>query len=229
MQEPYWLKQDELSFPDPEHALAEPNGLLAVGGDLSRDRLLLAYQSGIFPWYETGQPILWWSPDPRMVLVPDELHVSRSLKKLIRKKIFTVSFNQAFQSVIEGCANQRDKNRDGTWITEDMHQAYLDLHKAGWAHSVEVWENNELVGGLYGIAMGKIFFGESMFSKKDNASKIAFVYLVQVLKDKGFKLIDCQVSSLHLVTLGAKEMKRKNFMQNLRQDLSLNSKTIFSV
>ncbi len=228
MHEPYWLKQDDLSFPDPENALTEPNGLLAVGGDLSLERLLSAYKLGIFPWYEDGQPILWWSPDPRMVVFPDELHISKSLKKIINRKVFKVSFNQNFPAVILACANQRSKNRDGTWITDEIQQAYIHLHQAGWAHSVEVWDDNNLVGGLYGIALGKIFFGESMFNEQNNASKVAFVYLTQNLKNQNFKLIDCQVSSEHLASLGAKEIRREKFMQHLQENLNLNLKTAFS-
>lgn len=229
MHEPYWLKRDDLSFPDPQHALSEPNGLLAVGGDLSLERLLSAYKLGIFPWYEDGQPILWWSPEPRMVLFPDELHVSKSLEKTINKNALNVTFNQNFPAVILACATQRSKNRDGTWITEEMQQAYINLHEAGWAHSVEVWNDNDLVGGLYGIAMGKIFFGESMFNKQANASKRAFVHLVKSLKVKDFNLIDCQVSSEHLTSLGAREIKREKFMYYLQKDSTLNSKTVFSV
>lgn len=228
MHEPYWLQQDELSFPDPELALDEPNGLLAIGGDLSLERLRAAYSLGIFPWYESGQPILWWSPNPRMVLFPDELHVSKSLKKLISKNIYKVSFNLNFPAVILACANQRSKNRNGTWITDEMQQAYINLHNAGWAHSVEVWNDKKLVGGLYGIAMGKTFFGESMFSKQDNASKIAFFYLVKNLKDHNFNLIDCQVSNPHLARLGGREIKRESFIKHLKADLNLNSKTVFS-
>ena len=228
MHEPYWLKQDDLSFPDPENALTEPNGLLAVGGDLSLERLLSAYKLGIFPWYEDGQPILWWSPDPRMVVFPDELHISKSLKKIINRKVFKVSFNQNFPAVILACANQRSKNRDGTWITDEIQQAYIHLHQAGWAHSVEVWDDNNLVGGLYGIALGKIFFGESMFNEQNNASKVAFVYLTQNLKNQNFKLIDCLVSSEHLASLGAKEIRREKFMQHLQENLNLNLKTAFS-
>lgn len=228
MHEPYWLQQDDLSFPDPELALNEPNGLLAIGGDLSLERLRVAYSLGIFPWYESGQPILWWSPNPRMVLFPDELHVSKSLKKLISKNIYKVSFNLNFPGVILACANQRSKNRNGTWITDEMQQAYINLHNAGWAHSVEVWDDKKLVGGLYGIAMGKTFFGESMFSKQDNASKIAFVNLVKKLQDQNFKLIDCQVSNPHLARLGAREIKRESFLKHLKADLNLNSKTEFS-
>ncbi len=228
MHEPYWLQQDDLSFPDPELALKEPNGLLAIGGDLSLERLRVAYSLGIFPWYESGQPILWWSPNPRMVLFPDELHVSKSLKKLISKNIYKVSFNLNFPSVILACANQRSKNRNGTWITDEMQQAYINLHNAGWAHSVEVWDDKKLVGGLYGIAMGKTFFGESMFSKQDNASKIAFINLVKKLQNQNFKLIDCQVSNPHLARLGAREIKRESFLKHIKADLNLNSKTEFS-
>jgi leucyl/phenylalanyl-tRNA--protein transferase len=229
MYEPIWLKQDDLSFPDPENALKEPNGLLALGGDLSLERLLAAYKLGIFPWYETDQPILWWSPNPRMVLYPDELHISKSLEKVINKGLFKVTFNQNFSAIIQACSNQRSKNRNGTWITDEMQQAYLNLHKAGWAHSLEVWEENELVGGLYGIAVDKIFFGESMFTTQDNASKVAFVHLVQRLKALDFKLIDCQVSSEHLSSLGAKEIKRKKFIQHLSDGIGLDLKTEFSV
>ena len=228
MHEPYWLQQHDLSFPDPELALNEPNGLLAIGGDLSLERLRVAYSLGIFPWYESGQPILWWSPNPRMVLFPDELHVSKSLKKLISKNIYKVSFNLNFPSVILACANQRSKNRNGTWITDEMQQAYINLHNAGWAHSVEVWDDKKLVGGLYGIAMGKTFFGESMFSKQDNASKIAFINLVKKLQNQNFKLIDCQVSNPHLARLGAREIKRESFLKHIKADLNLNSKTEFS-
>jgi leucyl/phenylalanyl-tRNA--protein transferase len=219
MHELIWLKQDDLSFPDPAHAMQEPNGLLAVGGDLGLDRLLAAYRLGIFPWYETGQPILWWSPDPRMVLFPEELHIARSLHKFLQKKFFKVTFNEDFPAVISACAKQRDKNRTGTWITDEMQQAYIELHQASWAHSVEVWNENELVGGLYGIAMDTVFFGESMFSRQDNASKVGFVHLVQVLKQHNFKLIDCQVSSEHLASLGAREISRKDFIQHLNDNI----------
>ncbi|PCJ42184.1 MAG: leucyl/phenylalanyl-tRNA--protein transferase [SAR86 cluster bacterium] len=225
MHEPIWLKQDELSFPDPEHALKEPNGLLAVGGDLSLERLIAAYKLGIFPWYEAGQPILWWSPDPRMVLFPSELHISKSLNKVLSKQVYKVTFDQGFAAVILACAQQRSKNRDDTWITNEMQQAYINLHNAGWAHSVEVWEGNELVGGLYGIAMGRIFFGESMFNMRDNASKVAFVHLVQRLNSKGFTLIDCQVSSEHLTSLGAREIKREKFMGYLSKNINLSETT----
>jgi leucyl/phenylalanyl-tRNA--protein transferase len=229
MHDPIWLKQDDLTFPDPGHALKEPNGLLAIGGDLSLERLLAAYKLGIFPWYEAGQPILWWSPDPRMVLFPDELHISKSLHKFLQKKVFKVSFNQNFPAVISACAKQRGRNRSGTWITDEMQQAYINLHKTGWAHSVEVWNENELVGGLYGIAIGSIFFGESMFSTQGNASKVAFVHLIQYLQKLNFKLIDCQVSSEHLASLGAREISREDFIQHLNDNINTKSQLTFSL
>ncbi|MDG2089819.1 MAG: leucyl/phenylalanyl-tRNA--protein transferase [Gammaproteobacteria bacterium] len=235
MNEPVWLNLDDLSFPAPEHALKEPNGLLAIGGDLSPERLLAAYRLGIFPWYETGQPILWWSPDPRMVLFPEDLHISKSLNKVINKQVFHLSSNQDFSAVIAACSSQSNKNRDGTWITDEMQLAYINLHKAGWAHSIEVWQDDELVGGLYGIAIGEIFFGESMFAIKDNASKVAFVHLVNSLINKGYKLIDCQVSSEHLASLGAREIKREEFMHclsglsDLSKSINTSPKDTFSV
>jgi len=229
MHDPIWLQQGDLSFPDPEQALKEPNGLLAIGGDLSPERLLRAYKLGIFPWYEAGQPILWWSPDPRMVLFPEELHISRSLHKILQKQRYKVSFNQDFPAVISSCAKQRGKNRTGTWITDEMQQAYINLHKAGWAHSVEVWQNNNLTGGLYGIALGKIFFGESMFSTQDNASKVAFVHLIHYLQKQDFKLIDCQVSSAHLASLGAREISRQDFRNYLNKNTNPTQKSTFSL
>lgn len=229
MHDPIWLQQDDLSFPDPEQALKEPNGLLAVGGDLSPERLLTAYKLGIFPWYEAEQPILWWSPEPRMVLFPTELHISKSLHKILQKQPYKVSFNQNFPAVISSCAKQRSKNRTGTWITDEMQQAYINLHKAGWAHSVEVWNNNNLIGGLYGLALGKIFFGESMFSTQDNASKVAFVHLVHYLQKQDFKLIDCQVSSAHLASLGAREISRQDFRNYLNKNTNPANKSTFSL
>lgn len=229
MHEPIWLRPDDLNFPSPNHALTEPNGLLAVGGDLSLERLLAAYKLGIFPWYETGQPILWWSPDPRMVLFPDELHISKSLNKVLNKKAFNVTADQDFPAVISACANQRSKNREGTWITDEMQQAYINLHESGWAHSIEVWQENELVGGLYGVAIGGVFFGESMFATQDNASKVAFVHLVKSLQKRGIKLIDCQVSSEHLTSLGAREIKRSEFMYYLSENINTPLKDTFSV
>jgi leucyl/phenylalanyl-tRNA--protein transferase len=205
-----WLEPEPVCFPDIELALDEPNGLLAAGGSLSLPWLELAYSQGIFPWFEEGQPILWWSPDPRMVLHPRDSRVSRSMAKLLRKNPFTVTMDTCFFDVIEGCSQARGYSSD-TWITGGMKQAYLALHEAGTAHSVEVWLGEALVGGLYGVAKGKVFFGESMFSRKDNASKVAFAYLTEQLNRWGFHLIDCQVSSEHLVSLGAFEISRAQF------------------
>jgi leucyl/phenylalanyl-tRNA--protein transferase len=215
------LNQEELSFPPVELALSEPNGLLAVGGDLSVERLLLAYRQGIFPWYEDGQPILWWHPDPRMVLFPDELHVSSSLNRFIKKQHHTITSDKAFSEVVRACASQRSKNRHGTWITPEMQAAYQHLHETGWAHSVEVWQGEQLIGGLYGIAIGAMFFGESMFSQADNASKLAFVTLVRKLHEQDYKLIDCQVASGHLSSLGAREISRQAFMRVVEEAVDL--------
>jgi leucyl/phenylalanyl-tRNA--protein transferase len=214
-----WLNRESLEFPSLDAALREPNGLLAAGGDLSVDRLIAAYRHGCFPWYQHGQPILWWSPDPRTVLFPCELHISRSLAKVLRKDCLVVSFDKDFQGVIEGCAAPRDYT-DGTWITGPMQQAYLDLHERGVAHSVEVWSDGNLVGGLYGIAMGKLFFGESMFSRVDNASKVAFATLVTKLNEWGFSLIDCQMPTQHLQSFGARAISRQEFAQYLERDLN---------
>ncbi len=205
-------------FPDVE--LADTDGLLAVGGDLNPDRLLNAYRHGIFPWYSDEQPILWWSPDPRAILLPEDLKISRSLKKTIRKKLFQVSLDRDFETVIRACAENRgSSDMPGTWITEDMMHAYIELHRLGYAHSVEVWEHNKLVGGLYGIALGKAFFGESMFSRSSDASKTGFITLVQQLSDWGYQLIDCQVESAHLASLGAKPVSRSRFIALLNDAL----------
>ena len=212
---PVFRLTEDLLFPPPE--LAEQDGLLAVGGDLSRDRILLAYSMGIFPWYSEGSPILWWSPDPRLVLIPKELKVSRSLSQVIKKEVFNVTMDTAFDRVISNCAEINRKGHQGTWITEEMISAYIRLHSAGYAHSVESWDSGELVGGLYGIALGKAFFGESMFAIKSNASKVAFVTLVEKLKKLNFSFIDCQVTTEHLKSLGAKEVDRKKFLQMLKQ------------
>ena len=206
-----WLDPTVLSFPPIESALTDPSGLLAVGGDLSPERLEMAYRSGIFPWYEDDQPILWWSPDPRSVLFPKNLKVSRSLRKVVRQNQFTVTFDQAFSEVIHKCRQNRSYSR-GTWITHEMEVAYNQLHKLGSAHSVESWFDGELVGGLYGIAMGRMFFGESMFSVKTDASKVALVYLAGQLDAWGFQLIDCQIRSDHLDSLGAVQIPRKRFI-----------------
>ncbi len=213
-----WLQRDDLSFPPLEKAMREPNGLLAAGGDLSPERLLAAYRHGCFPWYQEGQPLLWWSPDPRTVLFPEELHVSRSLRKTLRQETFTVTFDRAFQAVIEGCAGPR-RYADGTWITTPMQNAYLALHRLGVAHSVEVWQDGRLVGGLYGLAMGRLFFGESMFSRATDASKVGFVALVERLRDWGFKLIDCQMPTQHLASFGARAIPREAFAEALSRYL----------
>lgn len=203
-----------LHFP-PVH-LAEPDGLLAVGGDLSQERLLLAYRQGIFPWYE-GKHILWWCPDPRFVLFPNELKVSKSMHQLLKRDAFTFTINKAFPSVINSCKSIRRRGQTSTWITPAVEEAYNRLHRAGYAHSAEVWLNNELVGGLYGIRLGKVFFGESMFSKMSNASKYAFISYVQQLRTEGVELIDCQVQTDHLATLGARMIPRTDFIALLDQ------------
>lgn len=205
-----------MTFPDVENALTDEdaNGLLAVGGDLSSRRLLTAYQKGIFPWFSQGQPILWWSPDPRMVLFPNEFHCPRSLKKTIKQNHFDLTYDTRFFNVIQACAQPRIKQQE-TWITTAMINAYVKLHRDGFAHSFEAWSEGELVGGLYGIAIGKVFFGESMFSLKTNASKVAFSYAVSLLSDWGFELIDCQVASEHLAQFGAKNIPRRSFIQHL--------------
>ncbi len=213
-----WLQRNTLTFPPLEKAMREPNGLLAAGGDLSADRLIQAYRHGCFPWFSEGQPILWWSPDPRTVLFPNELHVSRSLGKLLRQQRYKVTFDQDFATVIQACAAPRNY-ADGTWITEAMQNAYLQLHQRGYAHSVEVWDQDELVGGLYGLAMGQLFFGESMFSRADNASKVGFVTLVRQLQAWGFVLIDCQMPTDHLHSLGARAIPRNVFAGFLRDHL----------
>lgn len=213
-----WLQHDDLSFPPLEKALREPNGLLAAGGDLTPERLLAAYRHGCFPWYQEGQPLLWWSPSPRTVLYPDELHVSRSLRKTIRQGYLRVTFDEDFRGVIKGCAGPRRDTHE-TWITTAMQQAYLRLHQMGIAHSVEVWKDDELVGGLYGLAMGQLFFGESMFSRTTDASKVGFVALVQRLRESGFKLIDCQMHTQHLASFGAREIPRQVFATTLSRYL----------
>jgi leucyl/phenylalanyl-tRNA--protein transferase len=210
---PIFHLSDEHIFPPSE--LADESGLLAVGGDLCEERLLLAYSRGIFPWYSGHDPILWWSPDPRLVLFPDELRVSRSLKQTISKEIFRVTMDRAFESVIKACATIHRKENGETWITGDMIDAYTGLHKSGYAHSVESWYKGELVGGLYGISLGSAFFGESMFTRKSNASKVAFVRLVQQLSRWQFTLIDCQITTAHLTSFGAREISRDEFNKKL--------------
>lgn len=209
-----WLQPADLRFPSLDRALSDPNGLLAVGGDLSIPRLLEAYSQGIFPWYEEGQPILWWSPSPRAVLFPEQLHINRSLTKALRRDTFHCTTDRAFGEVIGHCAKLSSR-RPGTWITDDMRRAYTALYAAGWAHSVEVWQNTRLVGGLYGVALGKIFFGESMFSLAPNGSKIALCALSDWLQQRGFALIDCQVGNPYLFSMGAREIPRDEFRQLL--------------
>lgn len=219
-----WLPRTSLDFPPLERALREPDGLLAAGGDLSPERLLAAYRHGCFPWFSAGQPILWWSPDPRMVLFPEELHVSRSLRKTLRRSDFTITFDQDFAAVIGACAAPRSY-ADGTWITPAMQAAYLELHRRGLAHSVEVWQHGQLVGGLYGLALGRLFFGESMFSRVSDASKVAFVSLVEQLRACGFVLIDCQMHTQHLASLGARPIPRHEFAAYLARYRELDGPT----
>lgn len=214
------LRPDSVDLRFPPVELASPEGLLAVGGDLRAERLLEAYRHGIFPWYNPGQPILWWSPDPRVVLIPEKLHISHSLRKTLCQKKFAVSLDTAFGEVIQQCAQPRDKTPGGgTWITAEMLEAYCVLHARGLAHSVESWRNGKLVGGLYGVALGNAFFGESMFSRETDASKVSFVHLVRQLEDWGYAFIDCQLPSAHLFSLGAEEIRRRDFMARLENAL----------
>lgn len=203
----------ELFFPDVSEA--DEHGILAVGGDLSPERLMLAYRSGIFPWFDNDGPILWWSPPERMVLFPDELVISKSMRNILRKELFTVTFNKDFRAVISNCSTIKRDGQTGTWITNEMIEAYVKLHEMGYAKSVEVWQNDELVGGLYGIDLAHIFCGESMFSKVSNASKVAFITLVQNLQIRKYKLVDCQVHNDHLESLGAREIDRADFIEIL--------------
>lgn len=212
---PVFQLTDELVFPPPH--LADADGLLAVGGDLSEKRLLLAYSMGIFPWYSDDSPILWWSPDPRLILIPDRLKVSRSLRQIIRKGIFTVTMDTAFEEVVMKCASIRRKSQQGTWITDEMVEAYTRLHLSGHAHSVESRREGKLVGGLYGVALGRVFFGESMFAEEANASKVAFVFLVEKLRTEGYRVVDCQITTSHLKSLGAEEVRRSRFLAMLKE------------
>lgn len=206
------LLDDTLRFPDVEDAL--PDGLLAIGGDLSTERLIHAYRQGIFPWFDDDTP-MWWSPDPRFVLFPDELKVSKSMKQLLKKNAFDFKINSDFATVITNCKQAPRKDQDGTWITNEVRDAYIQLHKLGYAHSAESWQDGELVGGLYGIKMGKAFFGESMFSHRSNASKYAFIKMVQHLKEEGVQLIDCQIHTNHLESLGARMIPRADFINRI--------------
>lgn len=207
------LLSDELWFPPVE--TASPEGILAIGGDLSSERLLLAYKSGIFPWFNLGEPVVWHSPSQRMVLFPNELKVSKSMRQTLKKDLFKVTFNQNFKEVIAACKTIYREGQGGTWITDEMEQAYINLHELGHAKSVEVWLEDELVGGLYGVDLGTVFCGESMFSTVSNASKVAFINLVEKLNGKNYKIIDCQVYTDHLASLGAKELSRKEFLRFL--------------
>lgn len=207
---PIYQITKDLIFPHPE--LASEDGILGIGGDLSPQRLLLAYRNGIFPWFSKEDPILWWSPDPRFVLFPEKICVSRSMQKLLRKDVYQITYDRAFREVITQCGALRE-HKEGTWITEDMVEAYCKLHQLGFAHSVETWYEGKLVGGLYGISLGRCFFGESMFSRMDNASKAAFITLTRALIIRQFLLIDCQVYTKHLESLGAENISRKAFLQ----------------
>ncbi|MBU2643978.1 leucyl/phenylalanyl-tRNA--protein transferase [bacterium] len=209
---------EAIIFPDP--SLADEGGLLAVGGDLSPERILLAYSMGIFPWYSEGQPLLWWSPDPRAILTPDRVHISKSLRRVLRSHKFTVRFDSRFEDVIRNCSETRRSGQDGTWITDDMITAYCGLHEAGYAHSVETYLEEELVGGLYGISLGKAFFGESMFSHQSDASKVAFVSLSKLVGNFGFDFIDCQLPTPHLASLGVTRVSREDYLVKLHLALS---------
>ena len=209
-----WLESAD-AFPPLELALIEPNGLLCAGGDLSAQRLLLAYRQGIFPWYSAGEPILWWSPDPRMVLVPSEFKISRSLQRTLRAGTYQIRLDSNFPAVMRFCAQTPRNGQAGTWITAEMQAAYGKLHELGFAHSVETWMNGKLVGGLYGLAIGKMFYGESMFSHATDASKLALAHLTRFLAGQGFGLIDCQMNTPHLASLGAREIPRSEFITQL--------------
>lgn len=221
-----WLGED-LLFPPVTQTLEDPEGLLAAGGDLSAERLLLAYSQGIFPWYSEDQPILWWSPEPRCLIDIDSLHISKSMRKALNKKNYTVTIDSAFEAVITACASPRG-DTEGTWITKEMIEAYIQLHRQGHAHSFEVWEGEKvgqqgtLIGGLYGISIGRCYFGESMFSNKTNASKIAFVYLVNQLSEWGYQLIDCQLENDHLLSLGAYTVCKNEFLTILNSNVNKN-------
>lgn len=212
---PVYLLDDNLWFPPVEEA--DSDGLLAVGGDLSAERLLLAYHSGIFPWYNEDDPLMWWSPYPRFVLFPADLKVSKSMKQVIDRRVFEFRFNTSFEQVITHCSHQPRKGQDGTWIGDDIIEAYTQLHRLGHAHSSEAWQDGKLVGGLYGVLLGKVFFGESMFSLQPNASKFAFIQWVQQLAGQGIKLIDCQLHTAHLESLGAKMVTRADFLEMLHE------------
>jgi leucyl/phenylalanyl-tRNA--protein transferase len=219
---PVFLLSDKIEFPPPH--LASEHGLLAVGGDLSQKRLLLSYSMGIFPWFSNDEPIMWWSPDPRLVLYPREIKISKTLKKIIRKNVFKVTMDLAFRDVVQHCADVRLKKDEGTWIVKDMMDAYCRLHESGFAHSVEAWHQGELVGGLYGVSLGRCFFGESMFTRISNASNVALVKLVEYLNAFSFDMIDCQVTTDHLIRFGAREVSRARFLAQLKKSLETPTK-----
>jgi len=220
------LLQEDTPFPPVTQALRHPNGLLAAGGDLSPARLLDAYRHGIFPWFGEGDPILWWSPDPRMVLIPAEFKLSKSLHKTLRRGAYQLCTDTAFEQVMRACAAPRD-GQDGTWIQEEIVRAYCELHRLGYAHSVETWMDDELVGGLYGISIGKMFYGESMFSRRTDASKIALAHLCAQVQRWDFGMIDCQMNTAHLASLGAREIARKEFISRLQELINCRSVTDF--
>ena len=210
---PVFQLDESISFPPPQ--MARDDGLLAVGGDLSPERLVLAYKLGLFPWYGEDEPILWWSPDPRCVLIPENVYVSRRLERIIKQNRFRLTCNRAFEQVVEACAKVRVHNGEETWLIQEMQTAYQELHKQGFAHSVEAWCGDELVGGLYGVALGKCFFGESMFHYQPNASKVILVQLARYLAREGFALFDCQVTNPHLISMGASHLSREDFLERL--------------
>ena len=212
-----YVLNDRITFPPPH--LAEKEGLLAIGGDLTEKRLLLAYQMGIFPWFSENEPIMWWSPDPRLVLYPEDIIITKSLEKTIRKQVFHITIDTEFEKVITHCAKVRTDNNQETWIVDDMIESYCRMHESGFAHSIEAWKDNELAGGLYGVSLGKCFFGESMFTIVSNASKVAFVHLVHYLSERSFAFIDCQVKTGHLKRFGAKEIPRRRFLVELKKAL----------
>lgn len=211
------LSKTDISFPHPE--LANPYGAIAIGGDLEIDRLLLAYQYGFFPWFNPDEPIIWWHPDPRFVIFTDEIRITKSMRPYFNQEKFTITFDQCFSKVMESCQKIKRKNQPGTWITEDIKEAYDNLHELGVAHSVEVWEKDKLVGGLYGVSLGKLFYGESMFSKSNNASKFALICLATILSKKGFKIIDCQMPNPHLKSMGGRYISRATFLEHLRRNV----------
>jgi leucyl/phenylalanyl-tRNA--protein transferase len=213
---PIFALNEQIIFPPVN--LAERSGILAVGGDLSPERLIEAYRRGIFPWYSEGDPIIWWSPDPRFVLFPAETYISKTMRQVLRRKVFEVSFDRDFRAVMRGCQGPR-KREKGTWITEEMMEAYIRLHESGIAHSIETWQNGELMGGLYGISLGRCFFGESMFTRVSNASKAAFITLSMRLRELGFVIIDCQVYTSHLESLGARHITRDEYIAILEEGL----------